>query len=84
MDKGDQVVVAMSFNHVFPWQTSPRWRAIYRSGPRGPGDVFTLEVDVGVERYDGREVKLNGNSDSFIGIYEADRPAGEGGEGERD
>lgn len=66
IEKGDRVVVRMSQNQIFPWQTSPSFEAIYQSGPRGAGDV--IKVTVPMDHQEDIDLRLNGNSSEFVAI----------------
>ncbi len=60
------MTVVMWSNNIFPWQTAPKFKAVYRAGPSGPGDCWTFIVDL-----DGDQttLHLNGNSAEFVGVY---------------
>ena len=63
--RGEKVVVVMTRNNIFPWQTAPCFDAFYAGGPNGPGDTHRFYVRVG----DVIEIAINGNSLDFIGFY---------------
>jgi hypothetical protein len=63
LDRGARVVVEMTTNDAFPWQRGPRFEAVLKARPAGPGDTFLLSVE-GVG-----EVALNGNSAAFVGMW---------------
>lgn len=60
---GARVIVVMERNDCFPWQTAPRFEATISHFPGGSGDTFRLHLD------DGTEFALNGNGQSFVGLY---------------
>lgn len=62
IERGDVVTVVMSRNDVFPWQTAPRFTAVFQWAPAGEGGTYTLKAH-------GRILHLNGNSSDFIGLY---------------
>ena len=67
IQKGECVIVTMSRRDVFPWQVTSRFRAIYESGPCGPGDTIGLTLDETAAA--GTRLELNGNAGDFIGLY---------------
>lgn len=64
LEEGNIVIVAMTANNWFPWQTGPSFKARFVSAPQGPGDTFKFVIP-GSER----ELELNGNSTALIGLY---------------
>lgn len=75
IDRGVRVVVRMTSNTLFPWQDGcPSFEATFLHAPAGPGDSYAVRLD------DGREVRLNGNSAEFIGIYPTPTPEPQGGQ----
>ena len=70
---GPEVVVVMSRNDIFPWQTAPSFPATLVRQSRGAGDTFSFLVEIFNE--DGsdnleRIVEINGNSSEFVGYHQ--------------
>ena len=68
IDKGKIVLICMSHNNCFSFQTSPKFQAKILHYPQDTGDSWLLALE------DGSEIMINPCSKDFIGFEIEDEP----------